>query len=107
MSRQSPSSAGWAAPWSLILGLVAVAIAVVIMNVPSAALPGELLLVPPLSAIGGLVLARIARGSYPRRSPVLWPGRAVAFIGAFISWSVLVAIIVITVNVAIVLGNNP
>jgi hypothetical protein len=30
-----------------------------------------------------------------------------AFMGAFISWSVLVAITVITVNVAIVLGNNP
>ena len=107
MFRQSASSAGWAAPSSLILGLVAVASAIFIMNVPSAEFPGELLFVPPLSAIGGLVLARIARGSYPRRSPVQWPGRVMAFMGALLSCSVLVTITVITVIVAIAIGNNP
>ena len=95
----------WAAPGALILGLIGVASGAVIFFAPAAA--GFLFYIPPLSAIGGLTLAKIARGAYARRSPVRWPGREMALLGAILSWLVLAAGVVLFVLVAIMLGNGP
>ena len=101
----SSDGASWAAPGALIAGLIGVASGVAIFVAPDAA--GFLFFIPPLSAIGGLTLARIARGPYPRWSPVRWPGRAMALLGAILSWVLLAAGVLLFVLVAIVLGNGP
>jgi hypothetical protein len=99
MSRASPPSpdvekhavqGARAAAASLLFGYLAV-LGLVVGAI--GALPGEvrlgLLFVAPMSALGGNILARRARGSYPRGSKERWPGRRNALAGAVLSCVVL------------------
>jgi hypothetical protein len=99
--KEAPS---WAASLSLILGLIAAVIGGVLFY----GSPAFIVLLPisPLSAIGGLICARIARGSYPRGFPVRWPGRGMAFLGALLSGSVLVAETLLLIFFVIAFGTG-
>lgn len=63
------------------------------------------LIVLLLSAIGALILARKARGQYPRFSSVRWPGRRMALAGAFLSWVALAFFALIAIIAALVAGT--
>ena len=97
VTRREP---GWAAPCSLVLGIVAGASAVLLFASSSAAL----FQIPPVCAIGALVCARIARGHQRRGSVVRWPGRGMAFAGALLSWVVIVALLALVVIVILAFG---
>ena len=79
---------------SLILGVVAVARAVVVMNVPSRDSPNFFSFLH--WAPSGDSSSQDRAGLVPKTLARLWPGRAMAFLGAFLSWSVLMAITVIS-----------
>lgn len=96
----------WAAPLSLVLGLVAIAIAVggVLFTFPPIFL--YQLALSGLIAIGGLILARVARGSHPRNARERWPGRGMALAGVLLSWSVLAVLLFFAFIIVIVIANG-
>jgi hypothetical protein len=103
VARRAPESA---APLSLIFGLVAVLGGLVLLATFS------LLAIPILlmSAIVGLVSAKVARGSHPRRAHENWPGRGMALAGAVLSWIALVMLALVVaffIVLMIVLSAGP
>ncbi len=99
-----PRAPGWAASLSFALGLVAIAIGVVLFSGPPIFL--RLLPITVPIAIGGLVLARVARGSHPRNASEPWPGRGMALAGALLSWSVLAVVLALALLILFVVVNG-
>jgi uncharacterized membrane protein HdeD (DUF308 family) len=105
-SAPAPKKApDWAATLSLVLGLVAIAIGGVLFTFPPIFF-FYLLALSGLIAIGGLILARVARGSHPRNARERWPGRGMALAGALLSWSVLAVLLVLAFIIVIVIANG-
>jgi hypothetical protein len=100
--RRAPN---WAAPLSLVLGLVAIAIGGVLFTIPPIFF-FFLLALSGLIATGGLILARVARGSHPRNARERWPGRGMALAGALLSWSVLAVLLVLAFFIVIVVASG-
>lgn len=72
----------------------------------------SLLAIPILlmSAIVGLVSAKVARGSHPRRAHENWPGRGMALAGVVLSWIALVmlaSVVAFFIVLMIVLSAGP
>ena len=96
----------WAAPLSLVLGLVAIAIVGGVLFTFPPIFFFYLLALSGLIAIGGLILARVARGSHPRNARERWPGRGMALAGALLSWSVLAVLLLLAFFIVIVTANG-
>ena len=58
-----------------------------------------------LSGLGGLFLARSARGSRQRFSKTRWPGRRMAIAGAVLSWVAFVVPATLLLVIAYVLSH--
>jgi len=98
--RASVGKAPPAAIWSLVLGLVAMASLWLIVIWPNVGLVSLV-----LSGLGGLFLARSARGSRQRFSKTRWPGRRMAIAGAVLSWVAFVVPATLLLVIAYVLSH--